>query len=417
MGAELADANAPSDLLDRFDAGFSILEDQPVDHDFRGWLGNAYEARLERLARSGAPSPDFLSLLARRESVRWQLPRSEAPPPGPGSPTLLALEASDSGELLIASSAAASVRVETLAEAPAVLLDSCALEGRDLVAAALAAPDSPSSALAPPRSALGSVSRLLGLDQPSAASSPPAPPLLLTGSGPSFSVPAALLPTPGGPLGLSRPTGLWVPSARPAAAWESGLVLSASPEPSAPAFHGLRELLAALDPARWARKAIRSPAEIPPLLAQRSVVHLSGHGRVAPGQAWVELADDDGGNSGRLDSRALRDLPLAPGALVVLAACETAGGRPGDVGPELPLAAFAAGASAVLFSRYPAPSRALHEALTSLYEQLPFPCAELVPRWHAVRTRFGSRLLGIEVAVSTPCLPSEPPPRTSARIR
>ena len=47
----------------------------------------------------------------------------------------------------------------------------------------------------------------------------------------------------------------------------------------------------------------------------------------------------------------------------------------------------------------------MHEALGLLYDQLPFPCTELVERWHAIRTGYGVELLGIDVAVSTACLP------------
>lgn len=133
------------------------------------------------------------------------------------------------------------------------------------------------------------------------------------------------------------------------------------------------------------------------------MLHLSAHGGVTgDGRAHLRLGS---GEVDVLDAKGLRALPIKPGSLVTLAACGVSGGAEGDVPPDLPAAAIQAGAGAVLYARYPVPSREVHAALDELYGQLPFACTELTGRWHRVRAAGPLSLLGVEVLLSTRCLP------------
>jgi len=385
QAARLADPGVDEGAVTRFDEALRGIGLPPGDMDHRGWLTGGYQYWIRRRMTAGAGPREVLGLVARREAVRW-LPGG--PPTVPDQGDLFALVVGPEDDLIVASSwSAAPVALGTDPPAP-VLLDRAALEGRAWVL----------DGVAPPTG--GSLNEAAG--QLSGAADR-AGPLLALGTGAGLALPAALLPIGDGPLGARRPTALWVPTtARPPRTWTSGTVLAAAGRPGAVGLLGVDELMTGA-PAGWSTGVITTPQDVASAVAGSDVVHLSAHGHGGPGgTVFLSLGPQV---EDRLTAEDVRGLDLRPGALVVLAACETGSGVAGELPPDLPMAAFQAGAGAVIFSRFPVRSRPLHAALDALYGQLPFACSELTERWHDIRIGYGLDLMGVEVAVSTSCLP------------
>ena len=249
-------------------------------------------------------------------------------------------------------------------------------------------------------------------------------PLLLLGTDVAARVPLNLLLTRGAGI-LPVPDGSLRPSARILASsldtipgdYAHGVLLVAEGGKGASFPAGFDELASALPPDRWAVARVSTPDEIARLVDGEQVVHLAGHGEyVGGGQAAIRLSPEH-----LLRAEDIAQWKLAPGALVVLAACETAGGIEGDLPMDLPMAAMRAGAGAVLWSRYPVRSRVLHEALRDLYGSLPLRCDTMLRRWHTARSRPRldpvnrsehlpkTALLGMELGLSPRCVPNSPP--------
>jgi hypothetical protein len=384
--ARLNDPGAPPAALAAADATMARIGFEQQDQEF--WLLRGYGDWIESHELDADAA---VALLARLEAIRW----FDGADPGVRSadPDVVAYFMSSLRAPRIAASWRPSPEDAPPGSPPAAFwFDTAAVEG-DLQVLQGRTP--------PPRGALVGLGAWLGDLEATGRSGP----LLGLGTGPGSAVPTALIPIDGRPLGAGRPTGLWVPvRTEVPSSWTTGILVSAVGRPGAPGLLGVDALVAGR-PAGWSTATVSTRAGLVAELAGVDVVHLSAHGH-SDVQAQTVLAlgpepEDE------LDAATLRSAELAPGALVVLAACGAGGDTPGGTPIDLPMAAFQAGAGAVLFSRFPAPARPLHEALARLYDQLPFPCTELVERWHRIRVGYGLELLGIEVAVSTPCLPSQ----------
>ncbi len=371
--------------LARFEAEMTGLE--AGDRDTGGWISQAYGAAVNAALKREAPPAELLDLLERRDSLRW-LGRAGSPESQPNAELLaLSLRQDKTGIDLALSSAATALRWATDAPPP-LALDQASFEG-----ARWALKGTPPA----PGSSLGSLGALLteaGVGEQHG-------PLLGLGTGTEAMVPLTLLPVEGEPLGRRRPTAEWLPTpgARPVT-WRSLAAFSGVGRADDPQLFGLDRL--APHAAGGRVEPVRSIGDLA-AIGEADVVHITAHGAVGrDGRAVLQLGP---GEADRLDAEGLRSLAIEPGALVTLAACGVSGGEAGDVPPDLPAAAIQAGAGAVLYARYPVPSVEIHAALAQLYGQLPFACGELTERWHRIRAAGPPALLGVELLLSSRCLP------------
>ena len=366
-----------SDALEQDLAAFDALAravsgDGLVDP--RGWVTAGYREFILERAERGAEPDELWALLVRREALRLGGPTDLAPPPS-SDPLALLPSPQDGGLLILSGSSAVLVRADSH---PKAVLDLASTESSALIGGGPAGPS------------LEWLAAQLGLVNGDRL-------LLQLGSGEELGLPLAALP------GLDRPTAQWIPTTTAQAAWSGGVVIS-GPAEDGLGLYGVHELGSAMADAGWQTGLASSVAQVAALVRGQPVVHISAHGRrIGRFKAALAL-----GPELLLDADMLGALPLLPGSLVTLAACGVGGDDGGELPLDLPVAALQAGAAAVLYSRFPVRSVPLHQATERLYEQLPFPCAELPRRWHEVRRTFGRHLLGVEVAVSATCLEAAP---------
>ena len=367
QAVEVLVADDPEPALDRFDElARSLAGDGTVDH--RNWVSEAYRDLILQSAHRDASPDELWALLQRREKVRVRAESIAAFAPEAEPLALLPVKR---GELLVLTRSAATITTPDLP--PETLLDLASTEAAAWING---------SDLGPSQKWLSQ----LNLSDSDGL-------LLQVGSSVELGLPLATVP------GLDRPTAQWIPRNTAHLDWATGAVLSGSNDGGA-ALYGIHELTDAMGRAGWTTGHANSLTELTELVRDKPVVHITAHGRRV-GRARVAMML---GPDLLLDADTMRDLPLMPGSLVTLAACETGGGTGGDVTLDLPFAAFQAGAAAVIYSRFPVRSVPLHKATERLYEQLPFPCAELPHRWHQIRKDYGRQLLGVEIAVSASCL-------------
>jgi len=358
--AILMDEGAPA-ALDTFD-GLASGAEEP---DHRGWVTIAYRSLILQEVARGADLSRLWSLLARRESVRLQADVE----PFPDGIERIAVIPSELDDMLVLTGE--GTRVFEQDGLPETFLDRAGAQAAAWVTGSPRGPE------------LEQLRAVLDLSGEGT--------LLQVGSGSELDVPLAV-------LGVDRPTAQWVPVSVDRARWDAGVVVSGTAEGGA--LYGVKELMATRARDGWTTGSAKDLAQLQTLVADQPVVHITAHGgRLDRSRAGLML-----GPGLIVDADLLARLPLQPGALVVLAACEAAGGTAGDLSHDLPLAAFEAGAGAVLYSRYPVRSVPLHRAAEMLYAQLPFPCAELPTRWHQIRRGFDRQLLGVDVAVSASCM-------------
>ncbi len=362
----LADELEPA--LDRFDAiARSHAGDGAVDH--RGWVTERYRDLVHQRAIEDASTVELWALLGRREAVRTGA-RSPTTIPQAAEP-LAFLPSEDDGLLVLSRTSAALRRTDRL---PETLLDLASTEAATWIA---------TGNMGPTQQWL---SEQLALEESDGL-------LLQVGSASELGPPLATLPA------VDRPTAQWIPRQTSALTWTTGVVLSGSNKGGAD-LYGVHELTVAMGRSGWTSGHADSTSELSKLIENQPVVHITAHGsRVGRSRVALVL-----GPELLLDAATLRTLPLMPGSLVTLAACEAGGGTGGDLPLDLPFAAFQAGAAAVIYSRYPVRSVPLHKATERLYRRLPFPCAELPARWHQIRKDYGRQLLGVEIGVSASCL-------------
>ena len=368
-----------SDTLSGFDDRAKALAgDGRVDH--RGWVTAAYRDLILQRAGRSASVDELWALLDRRGALR--LKDSVASPPSTVD-RLAVLPTTYDGVLVLHSDRVSRFQPDLPSE---TFVDLAGVQAAAWITGATAGPE------------LASLQKEVAL-QPSETL------LLQVGSGTELSVP---LPA----LGADRPTAQWVPTQTESIVWEGGVVIAGSAGDGA-ALYGVDELAAAVTEREWSSGSAQTVAELEDLVREQPVVHLTAHGtRTDRSRAALALS------AGVLiDASVVSELPIRPGALVTLAACETAGGTEGDLPLDLPLAALEAGAAAVLYSRYPVRSVPLHSAAERLYAQLPFPCHELPARWHQIRKDFDRDLLGVEVAVSATCLEGLAPEGTPDELQ
>ncbi len=368
QAVEMLVADHLEPALDRFDElAQTLAGDGAVDH--RNWVSAAYRDLILQKAHRNALPDELWALLRRREKVRV---RGQSLANFPPEAEPLALLPVKQGELLVLTGSSAVITQPDVP--PETLLDLASTEAAAWINGADLGPSQKWLS-----SQLGS-SDSDGL-------------LLQVGSSVELGLPLATVP------GLDRPTAQWIPRTTAHLDWSTGAVLSGSNDGGA-ALYGIHELTDAMGRAGWATGHANSLAELTEIVRDKPVVHITAHGRRV-GRARVAMMV---GPDLLLDADTMRTLPLMPGSLVTLAACETGGGTGGDVTLDLPFAAFQAGAAAVIYSRFPVRSVPLHKATERLYKQLPFPCAELPRRWHQIRKDYGRQLLGVEIAVSASCL-------------
>ena len=368
QAVELLVAEHVEPELDVFDAlAKSLGGEGTVDH--RNWVSEAYRDLILQSAHRDASPDELWALLQRREKVRV---RGQSLASFPPEAEPLALLPVKQGELLVLTRSSAVITQPDVP--PETLLDLASTEAGAWINGA---------DLGPSQKWLSSK---LGLSDGDGL-------LLQVGSSVELGLPLATVP------GLDRPTAQWIPRTTDTLEWSTGVVLSGTNDGGA-ALYGIHELTDAMGRAGWATGHANSLAELTELVRDKPVVHITAHGRRV-GRARVAMML---GPDLLLDANTMRTLPLMPGSLVTLAACETGGGTGGDVTLDLPFAAFQAGAAAVIYSRFPVRSVPLHKATERLYRQLPLPCAELPRRWHQIRKDYGRQLLGVEIGVSASCL-------------
>lgn len=386
-GSRLSDPEAGDDVLDVFDAAMTSLDVSDSNPDFRGILTEAYSDLMGTRLGRGEGAAELLAYVARRDGVRWFGGEHRELATSADLWTVQVLPEEGLAVALVGGPEPL-LRRRQLQQHGAVLLDACAAEGAAWVS---------QGAIPRPGGPLQLLAELLGPADLAGASRP----LIMVGTAAEASVPAALLPVGGQPLGLSRATALAAPVDAGSPRWSTGVLIA--PHAHGEPFPGLDELRSSAAADGWRSADVGSLDELAERVRGQDVVHFTAHGDATTrGQSYLAFGP---GEQEALSAEVLRSLPLQPGALVALSACQGAGGSLGDVPMDLPMAALQAGAGAVLYSRFPVRSGLIHEALGELYGAMPMACADLAQRWHSIRVGYGRELLGVEVVLTAGCLP------------